>query len=69
MAFKKSIADVPPVAADEFAKAPRPEAIAEADGAGYAKTKPMFKAQQKSKSQFGLPKSGKGMKAMKMKGL
>jgi hypothetical protein len=64
----KTVADVPPVAAAEFIKAPRPEAIAEADGAGYAKTMPMQKAQQpgKRKSQFGLPKSG-GVKAMKMK--
>lgn len=62
----KTIADVPPVAAAEFAKAPRPEAVAEADGAGYAKTKPMQRAQQKGGKQFGLPKSG-AMKAMKMR--
>jgi hypothetical protein len=59
---KKTTADVPPQAAGEFAKAPRPEAVAEADGAGYAKTKKMQKgAQSKSKGQFGLPPSpGKG---------
>jgi hypothetical protein len=70
MAFKKTTADVPPVAALEFAKAPRPEAVAEADGAGYAKTKPLQKAQQSGQRsrQFGLPKSS-GMKAMKLKGL
>jgi hypothetical protein len=56
----KTTADVPPGAAAEFAKARRPEAVAEADGAGYAKTKKMQKGAQ-SKSQFGLPKSsGKG---------
>lgn len=60
---------MPPGAAAEFIKAPRPEAIAEADGAGYAKTRPMAKAQRPPQRprQFGLPKSG-GMKAMKMKG-
>jgi hypothetical protein len=65
----RTTADVPPRVAAEFAKAPRPEAIAEADGAGYAKTKPMQKAQRPPQrpSQFGLPKSG-GKKAMKMKG-
>jgi hypothetical protein len=70
MAFKKTTADVPPVAAMEFAKAPRPEAIAEAEGAGYAKTKPLQKAQQPGQRsrQFGLPKSS-GMKAMKLKGI
>ena len=67
MAFKKSIADVPPGVAPEFAKASSPTAVADATATGYATTKPMQKA-QKSKSQFGLPKSGKGMKAMKMKG-
>lgn len=69
MAFKKTTADVPPVAAMEFAKAARPEAIAEAEGAGYTKTKPLRKAQQPGQHgrQFGLPKSG-AMKAMKMKG-
>jgi hypothetical protein len=66
---KQTIASVPPVAAAEFARAPRPEAIAEAESAGYTKTRPMQKAQQpgKSSKQFGLPKSG-AMKAMKMKG-
>ena len=60
MAFKKTTADVPPQAASEFAKASRPEAIAEADGHGYTKTKPLMRAQQSpAKSQFGLPKSPK----------
>jgi len=65
----KTIANVPPVVAADYAKISRPDAVASADGDGYAKTRPMQKAQQpgKSKSQFGLPKSG-GMKAMKMKG-
>ena len=63
----RTTADVPPFAAKEFAKAPRPSAVADATATGYAKTKPMQKAQQKSSGQFGLPKSG-GMKAMKMKG-
>lgn len=66
MAFKKTTADVPPGAAAEFAKVPRPTAVADATATGYATTKPMQKG-LKSKSQFGLPKSG-GMKAMKMKG-
>ena len=58
--MKKTTADVPPGAAAEFAKTQRPEAVAEADGAGYAKTKKMQKGAQ-SKSQFGLPPSpGKG---------
>lgn len=69
MAFKKTTADVPPVAAMEFAKAAQPEAIAEAEGAGYTKTKPLAKAQRPGQRnrQFGLPKSS-STKAMKMKG-
>ena len=63
----KDISSIPPKAASEFARAPRPEAVAEATATGYTKTKPMAKAQQKNSRQFGLPKSG-GMKAMKMKG-
>jgi hypothetical protein len=64
----RTTADVPANEASEFARARRPEAIAEADGAGYAKTKPLQKAQQRGKSskQYGLPKSG--VKVMKMKG-
>jgi hypothetical protein len=64
----RTTASVPPEAASEFVRAPRPEAVAEAESAGYAKTRPMQKAQQpgKSKGQYGLPKSG-GMKVMKMK--
>jgi hypothetical protein len=58
--MKNTTADVPPQAAAEFAKARRPEAVAEADGAGYTKTKKMQKGAQQP-SQFGLPKSpGKG---------
>jgi hypothetical protein len=59
----KTTADVPKSVAAEYAKAPRPNAVAMADGDGYTKTKPMKKAQQpgKSKGQFGLPPSpGKG---------
>jgi hypothetical protein len=65
----RTTADVPANEASEFARARRPEAIAEADGDGYTKTKPLQKAQQpgKSSKQFGLPKS-KGVKVMKMKG-
>ena len=65
----RTTADVPLNEASEFARAPRPEAIAEADGAGYAKTKPMQKAQQPPRrpSQFGLPKSG-ATKVTKPKG-
>jgi hypothetical protein len=59
----KTTADVPRSVASEYAKTPRPNAVASADGDGYAKTKKMQKAQQpgKSSSQFGLPPSpGKG---------
>jgi hypothetical protein len=67
----KTTASIPPVAAADYAKIPRPDAVAAAEGDGYVKTPPMRKAQQpgKSKSQFGLPKSGKGLKVMPMKGL
>lgn len=61
MAFKKTTADVPPQAASEFSKASRPEAVAEADGAGYTKTAKLAKAAKPKfvkSSQFGLPKSG-----------
>jgi hypothetical protein len=65
----KTTADIPPVMKADYAKIPRPDAVAVAEGDGYTKTPPMRKAQApgKSKSQFGLPKSG-GMKVMKMKG-
>jgi hypothetical protein len=65
----RTTADVPPVIAADYARARRPEAIAEADGDGYVKTRPMKKAQQpgKSSKQYGLPKST-GVKVMKMKG-
>jgi len=53
---KKTTADVPPQVAKEYAKAPRPQAISEATGDGYTKTKAMQKG-MKQKSQFGLPKS------------
>jgi len=56
--MKKTTADVPPQVAGEFSKARRPEAVAEADATGYAKTKKMQKGQKpQAKSQFGLPKS------------
>jgi len=58
MAFKKTTADVPPQVANEYAKAPRAQAVSEATGDGYTKTKSMQKgAAAKGKSQFGLPKS------------
>ena len=60
--MKKTTADVPPSVASEYAKAPRVQAVAEATGDGYTKTKLMQKAGTTtgaSKGQFGLPKSGK----------
>jgi hypothetical protein len=59
MAFKKTTADVPPQVANEYAKAPRGQAVSEATGDGYTKTKAMQKGAMpgKGKSQFGLPKS------------
>ena len=64
----KTTADIPSVVKADYARIPKPNAVAMAEGDGYTKTAPMKKAQQpgKSKSQFGLPKSG-GMKAMKLK--
>lgn len=54
----KTTADVPPQVAKEYAKAPRAQAVSEATGDGYTKTKKMQKgAQVKAPSQFGLPKS------------
>jgi len=69
MAFKKTTADIPPSVKADYARIPRPDAVASADADGYTKTAPMRKVQQpgKSKGQFGLPKSG-GPKMMKMKG-
>ena len=52
----KTTADVPPSVASEYKKAPRAQAAAEATGDGYTTTRPMKKA-QRSKSQFGLPKT------------
>ena len=65
----KTTADIPPVVKADYARIPKPNAVAVAEGDGYVKTAPMKKAQQpgKGKSQFGLPKSG-AMKVMKMKG-
>jgi hypothetical protein len=69
----KTAADIPPVIKADYARIPRPDAVASADGDGYTKTAPMLKAQlsgkrkSKSRSQFGLPKSG-GVQVMKMKG-
>ena len=63
----KTTADVPPQIANEYAKAPRAHATSEAIGDGYTKTKIMQKARASRKSgQFGLPKSGKGLKPVKM---
>lgn len=57
----KTTADVPPSVASEYSRAPRPQAVSEAIGDGYTKTKPMQKARAAParKGQFGLPKSGK----------
>ena len=60
----KTTASVPKAAASEFGRARGPQAVSEADGAGYTKTKPMFEAKS---TQFGLPKSAKS-KSMKGKG-
>jgi len=60
--MKKTTADVPPSVADEYAKAPRGQAIAEATGDGYTTTRRMQQAgstKGASKGQYGLPKSGK----------
>jgi len=60
---KKTTADVPPKVAGEYAKARRPQAVSEAVGDGYTKTKKMQKARSgMGKEQFGLPKTpGKGL--------
>jgi hypothetical protein len=65
----KTAAEIPPSVQADYARIPRPNAVAAAEGDGYVKTAPMRKAQapSKSKSQFGLPKSS-GVKLMKMKG-
>jgi hypothetical protein len=54
----KTTADVPPSVAPEYAKARRPDAVAQATGDGYTTTKKMQKGAQEPK-QFGLPKSNK----------
>jgi len=64
----KTTADIPPGVAGGFAREPRPDAIATAEGEGYTKTAPMKRAQQVKSKQYGLPKSGKGMKVMPLKG-
>lgn len=61
----RTTADVPPVIAGDYAKLQRPSAVAAAESDGYVKTPPMRQAQQKPSSQFGLPRSGKGMKSVK----
>lgn len=55
----KTTADVPPDVASEYSKARRPQAVSEAVGDGYTKTKKMQKARSSpaSSKQFGLPKS------------
>jgi hypothetical protein len=65
----KTTADVPKSVAAEYAKAPRPNAVAMADGDGYTKTKKMQKAQQPGGGkQFGLPPSpGKGPPGVRLK--
>jgi len=64
----KTTADIPPSVAAEYAKQPRPSAVASAESDGYTKTKPLQKAQQGNgaKSQFGLPKSPGKKPPMKM---
>jgi hypothetical protein len=66
----KTTADIPPVVKADYARIPRPDAVAVAEEDGYTKTKPMQKAQRPSKSskQFGLPKSSGSKPMMKLKG-
>lgn len=59
----KTTADCPPFEAATYNRLQQPSAIASADGDGYTKTKQLQKAQQPPGSkQYGLPRSGKGMK-------
>jgi hypothetical protein len=62
----KTTADVPPGAASEFKRARSPDAIADATATGYTTTKTMNPAKARP-SQYGLPKSGKGMKSPAMR--
>ena len=66
MKMPKTTADVPPVIAGDYAKMRQPSAVAQATGDGYTTTKTMNPAKARP-SQFGLPKSGKGMKTSSMK--
>lgn len=64
----RTTADVPPFEAATYNRIIRPSAVASADGDGYTKTRPMMQAQQPPGSkQYGLPRSGKGMKTPVMK--
>lgn len=64
----RTTADVPPVEAATYNRIIRPSAVASADGDGYTKTRPMMQVQQPpGSSQFGLPRSGKGVKSPTMK--
>ena len=65
----KTSADIPPVEAATYKKLKTPSAVASAEGDGYTTTAPMKKAKaQKPSGQFGLPRSGKGLKSIPMKG-
>jgi len=65
--MKKTTADVPPKVGSEYAKAKRPQAVAEAVGDGYTDTKRMRKARlETGKEQFGLPMSP-GKKGLKLR--
>ena len=55
--MKKTTADVPPMVSNEYKKAPRSQAVAEATGDGYTDTKKMKKGKMAPKGQFGLPQS------------
>lgn len=67
----RTTADVPPGAASEFKQAPTPTAISDAEATGYTRTVPLPRGGRvpgKPSKQYGLPKSGKGIKSVKMKG-
>ena len=65
--MKKTTADIPPSVAAQYNKLERPSAAGQAVADGYTKTKAMQKTRSSpSKGQFGLPKSGKGLKTVKM---
>ena len=59
MRLPRTTADVPPSIANEYSKAPRGQAIAEATGDGYTNTARMQRGIKTGKGQFGLPRSKK----------